>query len=511
MAKTLRLVLGDQLNYKHSWFKESDANIINVMMEIIPETEYVTHHIQKVVGFFSAMRTFADQLSGEGHKIIYFRLDDPENQQSFQKNITNLLKNENFNRFEYLQPDEYRLDRLLYKFAQSLKIPYEVYDTEHFLTTRYEVHDLFKNHKQYLMETFYRHVRKKFGILMEDDQPLTGRWNYDSENRQSLSDGVKIPEALSFNHDVNEIVEMLQKMNVKTIGNIDKKKFPWPISRSESLKLLDYFLKNNLSHFGTYQDAMTTKDAYLYHSRLSFSLNSKMLNPLEIAKKTFEYWQNNQNEINFSQLEGFVRQIVGWREFMRGVYWDQMPKYEHTNFFNHQHKLPDFYWTGDTKMDCMEHAITQSLDYAYAHHIQRLMITGNFANLLGVHPDEVDKWYLGIYIDAIQWVEITNTRGMSQFADGGIVATKPYVSSSNYINKMGNYCSGCYYVRTKRYGERACPFNSLYWDFFYRNKNFLKNNPRVGIAYRNLKKMSDEEISEIKKQAKYYKENSETL
>jgi deoxyribodipyrimidine photolyase-related protein len=480
-------------------------------MEILPETEYVTHHIQKVVGFFSAMRSFANYLSGKRHNVKYFKLDDPENQQSFEKNIVGLFKNRKFDKFEYMQPDEYRLDRLISKFIRKQKMAFEVFSTEHFLASRNEVEDLFKDRKQYLMETFYRHIRKKFDILMEDGQPITGRWNYDAENRSALPKDIKLPKALSFNHDVSEIVKMLQKTRVKTIGRIDEKKFSWPISHSESQKLVDHFLENNLSKFGTYQDAMTTADAYLYHSRLSFALNTKMIHPMEVVKKTVRYWKKNQDKIRFNQVEGFIRQIIGWREFMRGVYWAKMPQYEHTNFFNHQHKLPDFYWTGDTKMNCLKHAITQSLNHAYAHHIQRLMVTGNFANLLGVHPDEVDKWYLGIYIDAIQWVEITNTRGMSQFADGGVVATKPYVSTSNYINKMSNYCLDCYYFRTRRYGEKACPFNSLYWDFFDRNKSVLKNNPRVGMAYRNLEKMSTAEIGEIKKQANYYKENSNAL
>jgi len=420
MARTLRLILGDQLNYNHSWFKESDANITYIMMEIIPETEYVTHHIQKVVGFFSAMRTFANHLTENGHKIIYFRLDGPENLQSFEENIISLFKDKNFDRFEYMQPDEYRLDRLISKFVRKQKMPFEVFSTKHFLASRNEVVDLFRDRKQYLMETFYRHIRKKFDILMEDGEPLTGRWNYDSENRSALPMDIKLPKALFFKHDVTELVEMFQKMKVKTIGSIDKEKFPWPISRSESQKLLDHFLENNLSKFGTYQDAMTSEDAYLYHSRLSFALNTKMLHPMEVVNKTVKHWRKNEDKIKFAQIEGFIRQIIGWREFMRGVYWAKMPQYEHTNFLNHRHKLPDFYWTGDTKMNCMKHVVNQSLDHAYAHHIQRLMVTGNFANLLGVHPDEVDKWYLGIYIDAIQWVEITNTRGMSQFADGGV-------------------------------------------------------------------------------------------
>lgn len=509
--RKLRLILGDQLNYQHSWFARIDPETTYVMMEILPETRYVTHHIQKVAGFFAAMRRFAAAMSDDGHGFRYLRLDDPENLQSFPQNLTRLIDSLQIDQFEYLLPDEYRLDQLLKQFASQTAIPVVAADTEHFLSAREEVGDFFRGRKTFVMEAFYRHMRRKWGILMDGEQPLSGRWNYDAENRNALPQGLTPPAPFNFDHDVSEIVDLIRSLEIKTIGRIDAANFPWPLDHQEARQLLDHFLAHGLAHFGTYQDAMDTASPFVYHSRLSFAMNLKLLSPREIVQKTLDYWQAHPEQIDLAQVEGFIRQIIGWREFMRGIYWANMPEYGQLNYFGHQRPLPAFYWTGDTRMNCLRHAITQSLDLAYAHHIQRLMITGNFANLLGVHPDAVDAWYLGIYIDAIQWVEITNTRGMSQYADGGIAATKPYVSSANYIHKMSNYCRDCHYDRQKRYGEGACPFNSLYWDFFDRHRKLLEKNPRVGMAYRNLERMGPEELDQIRQQARYYKENQDTL
>jgi deoxyribodipyrimidine photolyase-related protein len=270
-----------------------------------------------------------------------------------------------------------------------------------------------------------------------------------------------------------------------------------------------------LLHFGNYQDAMHTQERNLFHSRLSFALNVKLISPKEVIDSAIKEWRkkpkDSSQQISISQIEGFVRQILGWREFMRGVYWASMPAYSEMNFFSHKADLPQFYWTGQTNMNCLRHAIEQSLEEAYAHHIQRLMITGNFALLAGISPDQLDAWYLGIYIDAIEWVEITNTRGMSQFADGGILASKPYVSSANYINKMSNYCQTCHYDHKQRIGPKSCPFNSLYWDFFIRHRDKLSRNPRIGMAYRNLDKFKNNELVQIRKQADYYRKNIETI
>lgn len=508
---TLRLILGDQLNINHSWFKTVNDNVTYVMMEVRTETDYANHHIQKVVGFFSAMRSFVAELQSKKHMVIYIHLNDENNLQSFEKNLDVLLSQENFTQFEYQLPDEYRLDILLKNYCTQLKIPHLVHDTEHFFSTREELGNFFEGKKMFLMESFYRDMRKKHNVLMEGDKPTTGQWNYDGDNRKKLPKGRKATTPLVFNNDVTEAFDQIQKANVKTIGRIDAKYFVWPINRTQSLALLDFFVAECLPLFGSYQDAMSPNEWSLYHARISFSMNVKMISPKEVIDRAVQEWENRKDEIEYNQLEGFVRQIIGWREYMRGIYWLKMPEFAALNFFNHTEKLPDWFWTGKTKMNCLKDAITQSLEYAYAHHIQRLMITGNFALLAGVHPDEVDAWYLGIYIDAIEWVEITNTRGMSQFADGGIVGTKPYVSSASYIDKMSHYCGSCYYDKKKKTGAKACPFNSLYWNFYDKQEDKLAKNPRIGMMYNVWRKMKPEDKSSLLEQADYYLKNINEL
>jgi deoxyribodipyrimidine photolyase-related protein len=509
MTNTLRLILGDQLNSEHHWYKEKNDHVLYVMMEMRQETDYVQHHVQKVVAFFVSMRNFGEWLKSQGHRVLYLTLDNPENEQDPVINLRKLINENRISLFEYQLPDEYRLDIQLSRFCQSLTISSKVYDTEHFLTSRAYLAEFFKGKKTFLMESFYREMRKKHQILMAGQEPLTGKWNFDHENRNKLKDPMLLKPAKIYRKNVTEIKLLLEKEGIKTIGKLKEEEFIWPTCRGESLELLDYFCNQLLPKFGEFQDAMYTGDAFLFHSKLSFSLNTKMISPLEVVKKVEDYWYENQESIRISQVEGFIRQIIGWREYMRGVYWAKMPEFASLNYFKHERKLPEFYWTGKTKMNCMKHAIGQSLEYAYAHHIQRLMVTGNFALLAGIHPDEVDHWYLGIYIDAVEWVEITNTRGMSQYADGGIVGTKPYVSSANYIDKMSDYCGGCYYKKTLKVGEKACPFNSLYWHFYARNEEKLAKNPRIGMVYRTWSKMKDKE--EILRQAEYYLANMEDL
>ena len=511
MSKTLRLILGDQLNTNHSWFKTIDDTVTYVMMEVRTETDYAQHHIQKVVGFFSAMRSFAAELQSKKHKVIYIHLNDKNNLQSFEKNLDALLNQGNYTQFEYLLPDEYRLDVLLKNYCNQLSIPFSVYDTEHFFSKREELGNFFEGKKMFLMESFYRAMRKRHNVLMEGDKPATGQWNYDGENRKKLPKNHKPTPPLVFNNDVSKIVAEIKDTDISTIGSIDAANFVWPINREQSLALLDFFVAEFLPLFGSYQDAMTPNEWSLYHSRISFSMNVKMISPKEVIDRAIQEWENRKDEIEYNQLEGFVRQIIGWREYMRGIYWLKMPEYASLNFFNNTEKLPDWFWTGKTKMNCLKDAITQSLEYAYAHHIQRLMITGNFALLAGVHPDEVDAWYLGIYIDAIEWVEITNTRGMSQFADGGIVGTKPYVSSASYIDKMSHYCGSCFYKKALKTGEKACPFNSLYWNFYDKHEDKLSKNPRIGMMYNVWRKMKPEDKSALLEQADYYLKNINEL
>ncbi len=506
----LRLILGDQLHRGHSWFRECDASVTFLIMELRSETDYVRHHIRKVLAFFLAMRHFARELEKQGHKVIYLRLDDPENKGNIPDNVHALVKKGAFQRFEYQAPDEYRLDEVLSDLANQLDIQTACADTEHFLTARDAVRSMFEGKKTYLMETFYRSMRKRYNVLMEDDgeTPLSGRWNYDKENRNKLPSDQSLPEVLSFPHEVADMKKMLEKSGVEIIGHLEGTTLDWPVTREENLELLAHFTETGLPRFGEFQDALSTRDPFLFHSRLSFALNTKMLHPLEVVNACIAKWRENP-DIDMAQIEGFVRQIIGWREFMRGVYWAKMPGYAEQNFLDHQADLPAFFWTGQTDMNCLRHAIGQSLDLAYAHHIQRLMITGNFALILGVAPDQVDAWYLGIYIDAIEWVEITNTRGMSQFADGGLIATKPYAASANYVNKMGDYCRNCPYDHKAKYGKKACPFNSLYWDFIDRHRDELRGNHRMSMMYSTWDRKDGAEREKILRRAAYVKSNIE--
>lgn len=509
--KTLRLILGDQLNINHSWLAAVDDTVLYTMMELRSETDYANHHIQKILGFFGAMRKFADQLKEAGHQVLYIRLGDVYNLQSFEANIKAIFSDQSITKFEYQLPDEYRVDILLSVLCNNLSIPYQTYDTEHFYTHRHELGDLFKGKKTYLMETFYRTMRKKHSVLMNGDQPLYDKWNFDEDNRQKLPKNYTLTKPLLFENDLTVIEQEIRKTTVLTIGSVDAQHFIWPIDRTQALQLLDFFVEKCLPCFGTFQDAMAPEEWSIYHSRLSFALNVKLISPKEVVNAAIEKYYDKKEVIAYNQLEGFVRQIIGWREYMRGIYWLKMPAYATLNYFDHQEKLPQWYWTGETNMHCLKQAIQQSLHYAYAHHIQRLMITGNFALLAGVHPDEVDAWYLGIYIDAIDWVEITNTRGMSQFADGGIVGTKPYVSSATYIDKMSSYCKGCYYDKNIKTGDKACPFNSLYWNFYDRHEKKLSNNPRIGMMYNVWRKMDPTKKVALLEQAEYYLKNIDQL
>ena len=505
--KTLRLILGDQLNSQHSWYDSKDENITYCMFEMRQETDYVKHHIQKVAGFFAAMRNFAEELKANQHQVIYWKLIDESNTQSLTENISSLIDKNNFQKFEYQVPDEYRLDHQLDEFCSKLNIENKVFSTEHFYTERDELATFFKGKKQFLMESFYRNMRKKHQILMVDKQPEGGKWNYDASNRKKWKGETLIPSAKNFDNDVSEIVTEIEKTGVETIGKINPKYFEYPISRKQALDQLSYFCEHLLVHFGDYQDAMHTDQVFLFHSKISFAMNSKMISPKEIIEATLATYRKRKDNIDISQVEGFIRQIIGWREYMRGMYWMLMPDYKKENFLNNKNKLPDFFWTGKTKMNCLKNAIHNSLDNGYTHHIQRLMITGNFALLTQIDPAEIDAWYLGIYVDAIEWVQLPNTRGMSQFADGGKIATKPYVSSGSYISKMSNYCESCTYKKTKKFGDDACPFNSLYWNFLDEKQEQLSSNFRMKMMYSLLNKMSTEDRNKIKEKANHIIKN----
>ena len=509
---SVKLILGDQLNIQHPWFEKVDSEVLFVMMEVRSETDYVKHHIQKVVAIFDSMRKFAEELKSNGHHVHYISINDSKNKPTITENLKSICSKYIAKELHCQLPDEYRLDQELMFLEKNLGIPVHTHDTHHFLTSRQEFGDFFKGKKSFLMENFYRHMRVKHQVLLEvGNKPIGGKWNFDQENRKKVPKNHQILTTQLKTKDCSEVYDDIIKAKIKTIGNINPTQFSWTTTRYEAIELLEEFVKKALPLFGTLQDAMTKKHWYLYHSRLSFAMNVKLISPLEIIQRIEKAYSQNPELYELNQIEGFIRQVLGWREYMRGIYWSQMPEYATLNFFNHQRKLPNWFWTGETKMNCLKHAIGQSLEHAYAHHIQRLMVTGNFALLAGIDPDEVDQWYLGIYIDAFEWVEITNTRGMSQFADGGIVGSKPYVSSAAYINKMSDYCGNCHYSFAKKVGETACPFNSLYWNFFDEHADKLRSNPRLGMMFNVWNKMTTEDRSNILVQAATYLNNIETL
>jgi len=440
---TIRLLLGDQLNIQHSWFRNVDKTKIYVLMEVRQETDYVLHHAQKILAIFAAMRDMARQLNELGHQVHYFKIDDPKNLHAIRANIDVLIAQYKADTVEYQAPDEWRLDQQLYQHGRISTIPWRMVDSEHFYTHRGQAADIFKGRKQWLMEYFYRQMRVQHQILMDDKKPVGDQWNFDHDNRKAWK-GIPVePVDIRTRHDHSALWQSIVNAGVASFGHAQENAFAWALNRQEALQQLEGFVENALPHFGDFQDAMHTKAWRLFHSLLSFALNVKMLTPHEVVKRAEDAYRAGQ--VPLAAAEGFIRQILGWREYIRGVYWANMPEYAEKNFFQHQRDLPQWFWTGKTKMNCLSHAITQSLEQAHAHHIQRLMVIGNFSLLVGLNPTAVHRWYLGVYIDAFEWVELPNTLGMSQFADGGLLATKPYVSSAAYIDKMSDYCKGCHY------------------------------------------------------------------
>ncbi|WP_041494361.1 cryptochrome/photolyase family protein [Burkholderia sp. KJ006] len=507
---TLRLVVGDQLDPHHSWFAEVRPDIVYALMEIRQETDYVLHHAQKLIAVFAAMRRFAELLREAGHVVHYIGIDDPLNRQAIAANLDMLVDRYGAHRIEYLLPDEWRVDRQLHAYAASARVPVQVLDTNHFYTTRDEVASLFGNSRTWVMDRFYRSMRVRHRVLLDaQGRPAGGQWNYDAENREAWSGKPVEPPDWRPHHDHRALWSRIVAAGVRSFGAPSAGEFRWPVDRSEALACLDSFIRHGLPFFGRFQDAMHRDARRLFHSMLSFALNVKMLNPREVVERAEHAYRTGAAPL--AAVEGFIRQILGWREFVRGVYWTRMPGYADSNAFGHRRALPHWFWNGSTRMACMAHALTQSLDAAHAHHIQRLMVIGNFALLAGLEPRQVHQWYLGVYIDAFEWVELPNTLGMSQYADGGAMATKPYVSSAAYINRMSNYCKGCAYDHRARTGEHACPFNALYWDFFDRHRGALQHNHRLSMVYRQLARFDDEALDAIRTQAERVVRDIESL
>ncbi|GAB1620654.1 cryptochrome/photolyase family protein [Agarivorans albus] len=518
--KTLRLILGDQLNASHSWFKQQDEQTLYLIAELHQEACYTVHHKQKIAAFFAAMQQFAFALQTAGHQVAHLTLDDTKPFKDLPALLDHLIESYSIQRFEYQLPDEYRLREQLANFSESQPLSSIAYSTEHFYLPDEEIDKYFQASKSHVLENFYRKLRRRFDVLMDKDVPLGGKWNYDANNRNKLKadDLANVPAPLLFSNDVTSILERIDKHKISTIGHADTQLL-WPVNRKQATQLLSFFCEQCLPRFGQFQDSMTGKLSLLgkdngwslYHSRISFALNAKIISPQYVVKTAIEAFERSEGRIDISQIEGFVRQIIGWREFIRGVYWANMPEYASLNALEAKRQLPSWFWTGDTKMNCLRHAIKQSLDYAYAHHIQRLMVTGNFCLLAGIDPTLVDDWYLGIYIDAIEWVEMPNTRGMSQFADGGIVGSKAYAASGNYINKMSDYCSNCIYKVNKTTEDEACPLNSLYWHFMDKHQHKIGNNPRTKMVFSSWLKKSEQQRIEVLNKAKHCLDDIESL
>lgn len=536
LVRNLVVVLGDQLDAESAAFDGFDpARDAVWMAEVAGESTHVWSHRARIALFLSAMRHFRDGLRARGWRVEYVELEEAGNAGSLGGELTRAVGEFRPERVVVVEPGEWRVERELEAVAAATGVVWEVRTDRHFFGTRAEFAVHAGERKQLRMEFFYREMRRRHGVLMDGGKPLGGEWNYDAANRECFgSEGPgAIPAVAGFEPDAvtRGVLAMVGARFGGHPGSLDG--FDWPVTREQALVALGDFIEHRLPSFGRYQDAMwagedgdmelglglgeefgpgrgvVRRDAYLYHSRLSAALNLKLLNPREVVAAAERAYR--EARASLESVEGFVRQILGWREYVRGIYQLHMPGYAGRNALGAEEPLPGFYWTGRTDMRCLRVVIGQTLAFGYAHHIQRLMVTGNFALLLGAHPDEVDAWYLGIYMDAIEWVEITNTRGMSQFADGGIVGTKPYVSSANYIDKMSDYCKNCYYDKKVKYGDKACPFNSLYWDFYDRHADKLSNNPRIGMMYRIWEKMDAEERESILRQADAYKKNADNL
>jgi deoxyribodipyrimidine photolyase-related protein len=471
------------------------------MAEVPEESTHVWSHKARITLFLSAMRHFRDALRRKGITVHYNPLDDFEKRGTFSLALKAAVSSLNPQGLILVEPGEWRVKEALLEMARKINVPLEMRPDRHFFSTGPAFSQYAARRKALRMEFFYREMRRQTGILMDNDRPAGGKWNYDTENRQPFGKGgpgdVPLPRSFSPDKTTREVMRLVAKRFPDHPGSLAN--FDWPVTPHQASQALSDFVENRLPVFGLYQDAMWAGMPYLYHSRLSASMNLKLIHPGKVladAEKAHE-----AGIVPVNAAEGFVRQILGWREYVRGVYWHFMPGYAHLNGLGASAPLPRFYWTGETEMHCLREAIGQTLAYGFAHHIQRLMVTGLFALLLGVKPKEVHEWYLAVYVDAVEWVELPNTLGMSQFADGGIMASKPYVATGKYIQRMSNYCQTCPYDPSQAVSEHACPFTTLYWDFLMRHQAFLKKNPRMGLQLGNLDRLPKERRRAIRVRA----------
>lgn len=507
----LILILGDQLSHRLSALEGADKdNDLVVMAEVHSEASYTNHHKKKLVFIFSAMRHFADALAEDGWRVHYQRYHPDNPAQSIEQVIAELVRECQPERVITTECGEWRLHEQISRWHKTLSIPVEIRPDTRFVCNIDEFTRWAEGRKQLRMEFFYREMRKKTGLLMTSEgQPEGGQWNFDTDNRKKWAGKPPAPAPFREEPDAitTEVIKLVNEYFSEHFGTTEN--FHYAVTAEQAQGALAHFIDFALPCFGDYQDAMSDNEDWLFHSILSPYLNTGLLDPMEVCEEAVRAWHAGRAPLN--AVEGFVRQIIGWREFVRGIYWLLMPGYDRENRLGNSRELPWFYWTGDTKMRCMHKAIDATARNAYAHHIQRLMVTGNFALLAGVKPEAICDWYLAVYIDAFDWVELPNTLGMVMHADGGYLGSKPYAASGKYIQRMSDHCQNCHYRVQDATGDRACPFNSLYWHFIDRHREDFANNPRMTMMYRNWDKQKSERREALRARADWVLANIETL
>ena len=496
----LRIVLGDQCSRTLSALSDLDpAADVVLLSEVMGECTYVRHHPKKIVLVLSAMRHFARALAARGVRVDYIRLDDPANTGSLRGEMLRAVERHRPDRVVCTEPGEWRLREDMRTWHEASGLETDIRDDDRFLCRITEFRTYAREHGVGRLEFFYRDMRRRYGLLMDGDRPEGGRWNYDPDNRKPPSRTLTAPAVPRFEPDAitSEVMALVAERFPGHFGSVDG--FALPVTARDASRALDDFVRNRLAGFGDWQDAMRTGESALFHARVSTSLNTGLLDPLDACRAAEAAFRAGAAPLN--AVEGFIRQILGWREFVRGMYWLHMPDYAGLNCLGATRKLPQLYWDAGTRMNCLHQAVSDTRDHAYAHHIQRLMVTGNFALLAGLHPDEVDEWYLVVYADAYQWVEMPNVRGVALHADGGIMGSKPYAASGAYINRMSDYCSACHYDVREALGDRACPFNALYWDFIARHRGRFAANARMANTVRALDQMAPSKLGALRTQA----------
>ena len=499
-VSVLRVVLGDQCTRTLSALADLDpARDVVLMAEVMGECTYVRHHRQKIALVLSAMRHFADALAARSVRVDYVRLDDPDNTGSLRGEVVRAVRRHSAGRIVTTEPGEWRVREDMQGWGQVAGVPIEIRDDTRFICSVSDFAHWAEGRRSLRMEYFYREMRRRTGLLMEGDEPAGGQWNFDAENRKRLPHDLRPPVPFHVAPDAitREVIDLVAARFPDHWGSLDV--FAWPVTAADAEAALDRFIAERLPRFGDYQDAMAEGEATLFHALLSTSLNLGLLLPLQACRRAEAAWRAGQAPLN--AVEGFIRQIIGWREYVRGLYWLKMPEYGRLNALGADRSLPAFYWTASSGMACVDAVVRQTRDLAYAHHIQRLMVTGNFALLAGIDPAEVNNWYMCVYADAFEWVELPNTHGMALHADGGVMASKPYAASGRYIDRMSDHCRHCRYDVRESLGPSACPFNALYWDFLARHRARFQGNPRMAQMVRILDRMDAAKVAAMRRQA----------